>query len=137
MNLSTERMENTDSWDTVKKLGHPDLMPVGEVEGEVPSVNDGPSPELECGKGPYEVYAWCLPRYREGPDTRWPVKIGRAGPDGIRRRLRDFGENLPERPCYLIRFGCADEADARDREQLLHKYFKSRGKKSKTVPPSY
>ena len=105
-----------------------------EVQGGMPRAEDAFSPEYKCGNGPHEVYAWCLPRYRADQPSRWPIKIGRAGPDGLRRRLRDFWENLPERPCYLIRYGCADEAEARDREQLLHKYFKSRRQKIEDLP---
>ena len=112
----------------------PALTPAGEVQGRDTWENDAPSPDREYGDGPYEVYAWCLPRYREGPDIHWPIKIGRAGTDGLPRRFRDFWENLPEKPCYLIRFACADETEAREREQLLHKYFKSRGQKIEDSP---
>lgn len=94
------------------------------------------SPELEYGTGSYEVYAWYLPRYRGGPGARWPIKIGRAGTDGLSRRLQDFWENLPELPCYLLRFACADDAEARERERLLHYYFKSRGQKVEDSPGS-
>ena len=85
-----------------------------------------PAPEKEFGEGPCEVYAWCLPRYRETPRRRWRIKIGRAGVEGFRRRLGDFWENLPERPCYLLRIGCEDEAEAKRREDLLHAWFRER-----------
>ena len=87
---------------------------------------DSLAPEKEFGEGPCEVYAWCLPRYRETPRPRWRIKIGRAGADGFRRRLGDFRENLPERPCYLLRIGCEDEAEAKRREDLLHAWFRER-----------
>ena len=95
---------------------------------------DAPTPECEIGAGPYEVYAWCLPRYQATSGDRWPIKIGRAGPGGLRRRLSDFQENLPERPCYLLRLGCADEREARDREALLHAWFRSRRQKLEELP---
>ena len=91
-------------------------------------------PEHEIGTGPCEVYAWCLPRYQATSGDRWPIKIGMAGPDGFERRLRDFQENLPERPRYLLRIRCADERQARDREALLHAWFRSRGQNLSNVP---
>ncbi len=101
-------------------------------EKNVPTAEDPsrPKPEMECGKGPCEVYAWCLPLYRQHPDSSgcWPIKIGRAGPDGFERRMRDFAENLPELPFYLLRIGCKDEQEAKRRESLLHAYFIERGK---------
>lgn len=90
------------------------------------SQGDALAPEKEFGEGPCEVYAWCLPRYRESPRTRWRINIGRAGADGFRRRLGDFWENLPERPCYLLRIGCEDEAEAKRRGDLLHAWFRER-----------
>ena len=98
------------------------------------SSEGAPGPEREIGTGPCEVYAWCLPRYQATSGDRWPIKIGKAGPDGLRRRLRDFQENLPERPRYLLRLGCADEREARDREALLHAWFRSRGQKLNDLP---
>ena len=95
---------------------------------------DVPIPEREIGAGPCEVYAWCLPQYQATSDARWPIKIGKAGSDGLRRRLRDFQENLPERPRYLLRLRCADEREARERESLLHAWFKSRGQKLNDLP---
>ena len=116
--------------------GYSAQLPVEENrEGRISDPNAW-SPELEYGNGPYEVYAWCLPRYRGGLGARWPIKIGRAGTDGLSRRLQDFWENLPERPCYLIRFACADDAEARERERLLHHYFKSRAQKIEDSPGS-
>lgn len=98
------------------------------------SSEGAPSPEREIGTGPCEVYAWCLPRYQASSGDRWPIKIGKAGPDGLRRRLRDVQENLPERPRYLLRLGCADEREARDREALLHAWFRSRGQNLNDLP---
>ena len=98
------------------------------------SSEGAPGPEREIGTGPCEVYAWCLPRYQATSGDRWPIKIGKAGPDGLRRRLRDVQENLPERPRYLLRLGCADEREARDREALLHAWFRSRGQKLNDLP---
>lgn len=97
-----------------------------------PSVE--PSPVREIGSGPCEVYAWCLPRYQATSDDRWPIKIGKAGPDGLGGRLSDFHENLPEQPCYLLRLGCADDREARDREALLHAWFRSRGQELNDLP---
>ena len=93
-----------------------------------------PVPEREIGTGPCEVYAWCLPRYQATSGDRWPIKIGKAGPDGFGRRLRDFQENLPEQPRYLLRLRCTDEREARDREALLHAWFRSRGQKLNDLP---
>ena len=93
-----------------------------------------PVPEREIGTGPCEVYAWCLPQYQANPGDRWPIKIGKAGPDGFKRTLCDFQEHLPERPRYLLRLGCADEREAREREALLHAWFRSRGQKLNNLP---
>ena len=90
-------------------------------------VDDGLTPELEIGAGPCEVYAWCIPGYRVSGDGRWPIRVGRAGIEGFGSRLRDFREILPERPRYLLRLGCADDAEARRRERLLHAWFKDHG----------
>lgn len=106
--------------------GHPDGVDAAEVAD--------PAPGKELGEGPYEVYAWCLPLYQEASGGRWPIKIGMAGPDGLLRRFRDFHENLPESPRYLLRLGCADAREARDREFLLHAWFRSRGQKLDGVP---
>ena len=92
-------------------------------------------PDLMFGDGPYEVYAWFLPRYQTSSrDNRWPIKVGHAGLDGLSRRILDFSANLPEQPRYLLRIGCADEAEARKRESLLHSYFDVRGRKIEDLP---
>lgn len=91
------------------------------------------APELEIGTGPCEVYAWYLPEYAQGSE-RWPVKIGRAGPDGLGRRLLDFQEHLPEQPRYLLRLGCADDGEAKRRESLVHAWFECRGQKLEGLP---
>lgn len=106
--------------------GYPDGVDMAE--------GAGPAPARELGEGPYEVYAWCLPLYQEASGGRWPIKIGMAGSGGLGRRLRDFHENLPEPPRYLLRLGCADAREARDREFLLHAWFRSRGQKLDSVP---
>ena len=67
------------------------------------------APEREIGAGPCEVYAWCLPRYQATSGDRWPIKIGKAGSDGLSRRVRDFHDNLFGRPRYLLRIRCVDE----------------------------
>ncbi|MDE0680062.1 MAG: hypothetical protein OXI11_07600 [Gammaproteobacteria bacterium] len=85
-----------------------------------------PTPERDIGAGPCEVYAWCMPGYGATRDGRWPIRIGRAGAEGFKGQLRDFHENLPERPRYLLRLGCADDAEARRREMLLHAWFTDR-----------
>ena len=132
--------ESIDAHGLYKFLGYGDqsdysAQALVEEDREVGSSDDDAmSPEWEYGKGLYEVYAWCLPRYREGQETRWPIKIGRTDTSGFPRRLQDFWANLPELPCYLIRFSCADEAEAREREHLLHIYFKSRGQHIKDLP---
>ena len=91
--------------------------------------DDDLKPVWEFGSGPYEVYAWFLPRYSDSQGRRWPIKIGRAGVEGFRRRLNDFSDNLPERPHYLISIRCVDERESRARETLLHAYFEVRGQK--------
>lgn len=93
-----------------------------------------PAPELEVGAGPCEVYAWCMHGYKATEDGRWPVRIGRAGTEGFKGQLRDFRENLPERPRYLLRLGCADDAEARRRETLLHAWFTERGQQLDEAP---
>ena len=105
-----------------------------DIEGDDPANDEGLTPGRELGEGPCEVYAWCLPQYQETSGDRWPIKIGKAGPDGLRRRFRDFEENLPERPRYLLRLGCADDREAKDRESLLHAWFRSRGQKLDHLP---
>ena len=104
----------------------------GSEEDALPG--SGLRPVREMGEGLYEVYAWYLPQYEHAAGGRWPIKIGRAGPDGLRRRLRDFQENIPERPCYLFRFGCANDREARDLESLLHAWFRTRGRNLEDVP---
>ena len=93
-----------------------------------------PAPEREMGEGRHEVYAWCLPRYEATAGRHWPIRIGRAGPEGFARRLRDFRENLPERPRYLLRLACAHDREARDREMLLHAWFRARGRRLRDLP---
>ncbi|MCY3988604.1 MAG: hypothetical protein OXF94_08410 [Gammaproteobacteria bacterium] len=93
-----------------------------------------PTPELEIGAGPCEVYAWCMPGYKAAGDGRWPIRIGRAGTEGFKAQLRDFHENLPERPRYLLRLGCADDAEARRREALLQAWFTERGQQLDEAP---
>lgn len=93
-----------------------------------------PSPVQEIGAGSYEVYAWYLPRYQATSENRWPIKIGKAGPDGLSSSLSDFQENLPEQPCYLLRLRCADDREARDREALLHAWFRSRAQELNDRP---
>ena len=68
-----------------------------------------------------------MPGYGATRDGRWPIRIGRAGTEGFKGQLREFHENLPERPRYLLRLGCADDAEARRRESLLHAWFTERG----------
>ena len=89
--------------------------------------------DKEYGDGDYEVYVWCLPQY-ENTGDRWPVKIGFAGEGGFNRRWRDFHENLPEVPRYLIRVAFRTEAEARRFEGLLHYYFENRGCRIESIP---
>ncbi len=110
-----------------------DQSPRVEVRCDPPSDAPPLAPELEIGAGACEVYAWYLPEYAHGSD-RWPVKIGRAGPDGLGQGLLAFQENLPEQPRYLLRLGCADDGEARRRESLLHAWFECRGQKLEDLP---
>ena len=132
--------ESVDAFARYRFLGYgeqssqPGTTSADEVQGNDAPEDNTPSPEKEFGNGPYEVYAWCLPHYQNGHDSRWPIKIGMAGIDGLPRRFQDFWQNLPERPHYLIRLGCAEESEARERERLLHHYFKSRGQKIEDLP---
>lgn len=103
-------------------------------EGSDAAYGEELTPQRELGSGPHEVYAWCLPQYQETFGDRWPIKIGRAGPDGLRRRIREIQESLPERPRYLLRLGCADDREAKDRESLLHAWFRSRRQKLDDLP---
>ena len=98
------------------------------------SLDVGLTPEREIGTGPCEVHAWCLPRYVTACDGRWPIKVGSAGAEGFARALLDFLDNLPERPRYLLRLGCADETEALRREMLLHAWFTSRGQQVDGAP---
>ena len=84
-------------------------------------------PGREFGSGPCEVYAWCLPRYQGIGLDRWPVKIGWASEEGFSGYARDFWENLPEPPRYLLRFKCESEPAAQDVESLLQRLFRVRG----------
>ena len=93
-----------------------------------------PAPERQIGRGPCEVHAWCLPRYARTRAGRWPIRIGMAGPEGLGGRLPDVQEGLPERPRYLLRLACASEAEARDRERLLHAWFRTRNRQVKDAP---
>ena len=52
----------------------------------------------------------------------------------MRRKVLDFQENLPERPRYLLRLGCADDREAKDRESLLHAWFRTRRQKLDDLP---
>ena len=89
--------------------------------------DDCPPPELELGGGPCEVYAWCIRGQKASGGGRWPIKIGRAGSEGFKSRWLGFRRYLPEKPRYLLRLGCADDAEARRREMLLCAWFKERG----------
>lgn len=105
-----------------------------DARGRGAAERDALVPEREFGTGPCEVYAWCLPQYQTTSNPRWPIKIGKAGPDSLTRRLGDFQENLPEQPRYLLRLRCADDREAREREFLLHAWFRSRGQKLNDLP---
>ncbi len=108
--------------------------PAPDAQGSSPLDSDSVMPDWEFGSGPYEVYAWFLPQYQESPDNRWPIKIGRTGIEGFQRRVRDFSENLPERPHYLLRICCTNEREARQSESLLHACFERRGQKIEGLP---
>ena len=114
-------------------MHNPDTGAGGSAVRDAP-VDDGLTPELEIGAGPCEVYAWCLPGYRVSVAGRWPIRVGRAGIEGFKGRLRNFRKNLPERPRYLLRLGCADDAEARRRERLLHAWFTDRGQELEEAP---
>ena len=115
-------------------IGHALNMAAPDSAGRKAPKASGPGPVREIGAGPCEVYAWYLPRYQASSENRWPIKIGKAGPDGLTRRLGDILENLPEQPCYLLRLCCADDREARDREALLHAWFRSRGQELTDLP---
>ncbi|MDE0628808.1 MAG: hypothetical protein OXH99_20630 [Bryobacterales bacterium] len=102
--------------------------------GGIASGDGSPAPERGIGEGPRGMYAWCLPQYQPTSGDRWPIEIGRAGPEGFRRTLAKIQENIPERPRYVLRLGCADELEARDRESLLRAWFRSRGQKLHKLP---
>ena len=119
------RFEGKSDDDAIEELPY-------DIEQEIDSEFN---PERSYGEGSHEVYAWCLPLYRiHNNQNCWPIKIGRAGTDGLKRRFLDFEANLPERPNYLIRLGCTTETEARDRERLLHHYFRERKKNIKSLP---
>lgn len=103
------------------------------------AVNDAPfveclMPEREIGAGPCEVYAWSLPLYESIGGARWPIKVGCAGEEGFAVKLRSFQDDLPERPRYLLRLGCADHTQARRCEMILHAWFASRGQELGGTP---
>lgn len=95
---------------------------------------EGLTPEREIGAGRYEVYAWSLPLCESTGGERWPIKLGCAGEEGFARKLRDIQDDLPERPRYLLRLGCADQAQAKRREMILHAWFASRGQALDAAP---
>ena len=82
------------------------------------------------------MYAWCLPQYQETSSGRWPIKIGRAGPDGLRRSRSSTSRRIFRSvPRYvLLRLGCADDREAKDRESLLHAWFRTRRQKLDDLP---
>ncbi len=91
-------------------------------------------PQQDYGEGAHEVYAWYLPKYKgDSSETCFPIKIGRTGAGGFNRRLTDFGSNLPEIPCYLMRLGCKNESRAVEYERMLHHYFRERDKSIKNI----
>lgn len=108
------------------------LLPTDD--GRDPSEEISVAPERTFGSGPCEVYAWCLPEYQRKGIDRWPIKIGMAGEGGFTRRLRDFQENLPERPRYLLRLRCPNEPEAKRRESLLHSRFSVLKRRIDNVP---
>ena len=95
-------------------------------------------PDEELGKGPCEVYAWCLPQdFPQDKKTGdcWAIKIGWAGSGGFNRRWKkDFASYLPVLPRYLIRIRCETEEQAQSSEQLIHLVLRKRGHQVKGIP---
>ena len=77
------------------------------------------------GYGEYRVCAWCLPLYRENPNSegRYRVKIGMTTKSFPERR-QDVQPNLPERQMFLAEFRCPSQSDAQELEKSFHTIFK-------------
>jgi hypothetical protein len=148
----TQEMIPSDPARTVKKLlpetgrsnerfehlGHGIYQYIGQVNDGVTSPlaassqdadSDALAPDRTRGKGPYEVYAWCLPQ-DENTGDHWPVKIGYAGEGGFCRRWQqDFATHLPVLPRYLRSFRHETEAKARNTERYLHDMLGDSGRR--------
>ncbi len=121
-----------------------DLANLGAEDGQDDTGDTILEPGEELGKGPCEVYAWCLPlpqdkktgdRWPIKTSDRWPIKIGWAGPGGFNRRWKkDFASYLPVLPKYLIRIRCETEEQAKSWEQLIHLVLKNRGHQVENIP---
>ena len=108
---------------------------VGPVEGdgvfqpEQEVNNDIPSKDIKAeetrGYGEYSVYAWCLPLYRENPNSegRYRIKIGMTSRN-LLARLKDFQANLPEKQMYLAEFRRPSQSEAQKLEKSFHTIFK-------------
>lgn len=79
----------------------PDMPDPDSTCGDAPSDGE-PTQEHEIGAGASEVYALYLPKNQATSNDRWPIKIGREGPDDLHRRLSLFLENAAPQPRYLL-----------------------------------
>ena len=77
------------------------------------------------GYGEYKVYAWCLPLYREHPNSegRYRIKIGMATRNFLALQ-QDIQANLPEKQMFLAEFRRPSKSAAQELEKSFHIIFK-------------
>ena len=77
------------------------------------------------GYGAYRVYAWCLPLYRENPNSegRYRIKIGMTTRSFLGRQ-QDVQANLPEKQMFLAEFCRPSQSEAQELEKSFHTIFK-------------
>ena len=116
----------TGSYEYVGPIGEDSvLQPEQEVNNDIFSKDI--KAEETRGYGEYRVYAWCLPLYREHPNSKghYRIKIGTTT-RSFSARQQDVQANLPEKQMFLAEFRCSSQSEAHGLEKSFHAIFKRR-----------